>query len=381
MKAKYYLKLRTSFVFSQSLLTRALQQGRYSTAFVFRHQPTSTMGSSSFPSTMRTLLQPSAISTDLILTTHPLPTATPNTSEHLIRVRAFAPCAGELLWPKNFPSFLNIPSPARKLIPCYDFSGIVATAPSSSPFQPGTEVYARTSPGRTGIASEYGIAVTDELAAKPRGLGWEEAASMPMSAETAWQALFVHAGLEEIDSADVGRNAKKRVLVTGASGGVGLWVVQLAKLAGCEVVGTCGPDSIESVKSYGAVDAVNYRTTSLKSWVEEDKSRMFDVVIDCVGKSSLEDAWWAVKDNGTLISICQPPESSKPEGLEKEGVRNAFIIMVPNGEQLKKISGLWEEGKVRPVVDSVFKVEDFENGFKRVASGHAKGKVIITLGE
>jgi len=204
---------------------------------------------------------------------------------------------------------------------------------------------------------------------------------MPMSAETAWQALFIQAGLEEIDSADMGRNAEKRVLVTGASGGVGLWVVQLAKLAGCEVVGTCGPDNIESVKSYGAVEAVNYRTTSLKSWVEEDESRMFDVAVDCVGKSSLEDAWWAVKDNGTLISICQPPENSKPKGLKKEGVRNMFFIITPNGEQLKKISGLWEEGKVRPVVDSVFKFEDFENGFKRVANGHAKGKVIISLGE
>jgi NADPH:quinone reductase-like Zn-dependent oxidoreductase len=204
---------------------------------------------------------------------------------------------------------------------------------------------------------------------------------MPMSAETAWQALFIQAGLEEIGSADMGRNAEKRVLVTGASGGVGLWVVQLAKLAGCEVVGTCGPDNIESVKSYGAVEVVNYRTTSLKSWVEEDESRMFDVVIDCVGKSSLEDAWWAVKDNGTLISICQPPETLKPKGLEKEAVRNLFFIMTPNGDHLKKISGLLEEGKVRPVVDSVFKFEDFENGFKRVASGHAKGKVIISLGK
>jgi NADPH:quinone reductase-like Zn-dependent oxidoreductase len=170
------------------------------------------------------------------------------------------------------------------------------------------------------------------------------------------------------------------VLVTAASGGVGLWVVQLAKLAGCEVVGTCGPDNIEFVKSCGAVEVVNYRTTSLKSWVEEDESRMFDVVIDCVGRSSLEEAWWAVKDNGTLISIYQPPEQLKPKELEKKGVRNLFFIMTPNGEQLKKITGLWEEGKVRPAVDSVFKFENFEKAFERVASGHAKGKVVISFG-
>jgi NADPH:quinone reductase-like Zn-dependent oxidoreductase len=328
---------------------------------------------------MRTLHQ-ALPSTKLSLIEHPTPTAT-GPYEHLIRIHAFAPCAGELLWPINFPSVLNITSPTRRLIPCYDFSGTVVTAPPSSPFQPSAKVCARISPGRTGIASEYGIALTDELAVKPRGLGWEEASSIPMSAETAWQALFVQAGLEAIDSADVGRNAGKRVLVTGASGGVGLWVVQLAKLAGCEVVGTCGPDNIEFVKSCGAVEAVNYRTTSLKSWVKEDESRMFDVVIDCVGKSSLEDAWWAVKDNGTLISICQLPEQSKPKELEKEGVRSLFFIITPNGEHLKKIMGLWEEGKVRPVVDNVFKFEDFEKGFERVASGHAKGKVIISFGE
>jgi NADPH:quinone reductase-like Zn-dependent oxidoreductase len=89
----------------------------------------------------------------------------------------------------------------------------------------------------------------------------------------------------------VGPNAEKRVLVTGVSGGVGVWVMQLAKLAGCEVVGRCGPDNVEFMKSCVAVEAVNYRMTSLKSWVKEDESGMLDVVIGCVGKSSLEDAW------------------------------------------------------------------------------------------
>src|SRR5436190_24054868 len=141
------------------------------------------MSTQSLPDTMQALHQ-ALPTTNLSIIRHPVPTAT-GPDEHLIRIHAFAPCAGELLWPINFASALNIPSPARKLIPCYDFSGTVVTAPPSSPFQPGTEVYARTNPGRTGIASEYGIALTGELAAKPRGLGWEERASMPNSAENA----------------------------------------------------------------------------------------------------------------------------------------------------------------------------------------------------
>jgi hypothetical protein len=87
--------------------------------------------------------------------------------------------------------------------------------------------------------------------------------------------------------------------------------------AGCEVVGTCEPDNVEFVKSCGAVEAVNYHTTSLKSWLEEDESRIFSVMIDCVEKPSREDAWWAIKDNGTLISTCQLPEQLKPKELEK----------------------------------------------------------------
>src|SRR5436853_7612457 len=140
VQVKHYHKLRTSLLFSPSLWVGASQQRHCLTPFLCKHQLASTMAttaSPSLPSTIRTLLQPSALSTDLILTTHPLPTAAPNAYEHLIRIHAFAPCAGELLWPKNFPSFLNIPSPTRKLIPCYDFSRIVATAPSSSPFRPG----------------------------------------------------------------------------------------------------------------------------------------------------------------------------------------------------------------------------------------------------
>jgi len=304
---------------------------------------------------------------------HPTPTAKPNTTEHLIRVHAIALCAGELLWYTNFPAN----NPEKELVPGYDVVGTVITSPPDSPFQPGDAVYTRSNYWRTGCAREYAIVLTEELGRKPERLSWEEAATVPLSAMTAWQALdrAVEGGYE-------GSNLEgKRVLVTAASGGVGSWVVQLAKLAGAEVVATCGPDNVDFVKGLGVSAALNYREIGIKEWAETGKSQEVDIVIDCIGKKSLEESWWAVKDGGVLISIYQPPEQMKPAGLPAKSVKNLFFVMEPVGEQMKKITKLLDEGRAKPVMDSVFAFEDYEKAFQRLDSGHARGKVVIKVAE
>src|ERR1700712_1254331 len=132
-------------------------------------QKFSAMSSITIPKTTRAVFQPDIQSTNLILTTLPLQPAKPNTKEHLIKVYATAPCNGELLWAKNFPSIME---PDRVAVPCNDLSGIVVTAPADSPFQPGTEIYTRTPAARTGNARDFTIAMTDELALKPKNLSW-----------------------------------------------------------------------------------------------------------------------------------------------------------------------------------------------------------------
>ncbi|KAK9320197.1 hypothetical protein V1517DRAFT_330057 [Lipomyces orientalis] len=332
----------------------------------------------SLPTTMRTLLQPSSDSKDLAIASHPLPTANPSLGEHLIRVHACAPCAGELLWPKNFP-----PPKPRELVPCPEMAGTIISAPEDSPFRPGDEVYARTNYVRPGNAREYTIGVTDELDHRPKGLSWPEAAAIPLSAETAWQALLIHAGIvgggEEADfSAAREAWSGKRVLVTAASGGVGMWVTQLACLLGAEVVGTCGPDNVALVQSLGASEVLNYRTTDLQEWAERPGKKV-DVVIDCIGRKSLEDAWWTVKDGGVVLSIFQPPKLVCPEGYKGEGVRDVFFVMEPNRIHLEEITKLVEQGKCRSRVDSVWPLEQFQEAFKRLDSGHARGKIILDL--
>ena len=326
---------------------------------------------------MKALLQPDAASTNLILSTAKVPVVNPNSNEQLIRVHAAAFCRGELLWTKNFP--LAGPS-SKELVPCDDVAGTVVTAPSSSPFRVGDEVYARTNYNRTGCACEYTIGLTEELAIRPSRLTWAESASVPLSSLTAWQALFVHAGLDMKATTDQGKaQGTIRVLVTGASGAVGIWVVQLARLAGAEVVAMCGPDNVDFVRSLGATEVIDYKTTGLREWVEAKKDNKVDVVIDCSGNGSLRDAWWCVKDGGMLISICQPPEQVKPANWTGTDVKNFFFIMEPNGMQLKELTKLVSEGRCMTNLDSVWALEEYGEALKRLESGQARGKVVLNL--
>jgi NADPH:quinone reductase-like Zn-dependent oxidoreductase len=261
-------------------------------------------------------------------------------------------------------------------------AGTVISAPPDSPFKVGDAVYARTNYTRPGNARDYTIAVTDELALIPKGLSWVQAAAVPVSAETAWQILFVHGvnsdgeGGGEVDWETARRFwGGKRVLVTAASGGVGMWVVQLAVLLGAEVVGTCGSGNLEFVRSLGAM-ALDYRVVDLKDWAGSEGK--VDVVVDCVGGRALGDAWWTVRDGGVVLSIFQPPLMVRPEGIEGD-VKDVFFVMQPVRRQLEEITKLIERGECRGMVDSVWPLEQYEEAFKRLDGGHAKGKIVFDL--
>jgi len=221
------------------------------------------------------------------------------------------------------------------------------------------------------------------MAKKPKNLSWAEAAACPMSAETAWQALFVHSGGVLRAEAGVGGKGK-RVFVTAASGGVGVWVVQLAKWVGATVVGSCSGRNEEWVRGLGA-DEVVERGIDLKGWVEEGdadgkgEDRMVDIVVDCFGGRVLEEAWWIVKEGGMVVSIFEEPEGRRPEGCEVRVAKSLFFVMGSDGEQLGEVTRLVEEGVCRPSVDWVVPFGEFERAFERVASGGTRGKVVLDL--
>ncbi|CAF9935160.1 MAG: hypothetical protein HETSPECPRED_009678 [Heterodermia speciosa] len=308
------------------------------------------------PSQMRALhLQPP--STLLPSTTTPVPTPSP--SQYLIHVSTTSITANELTWPETLRRAHPIPG--------HDLCGTVVSSPSSdteaSPaFKIGDEVIALTSFSRDGAAAEYIVAEPGELAPKPKNLTQKEAAAVPLSVLTAWQALFVHGGLT--------RSADVSVLVLGAAGGVGVMAVQLARWHGARrLVGTCSGRNVEFVKSLGAHEVVDYS--------KDEVEGQFDVVLDCVGGRAQDECWKNVKERGMLVSVATPlPEEKKSE---YPLVQTVYFVVEPDGEQLGMLSELFESGKMKAFVDADFALEGGPSAFELLAKGHTRGKIVLML--
>lgn len=327
------------------------------------------------PATARTLIFNPDTDT-LRLFSKPPPEVDESKTDHLIRVHATALCARELRWPTEFPSAIYADNPSRQITPGYDLAGTVVTSPPDSPFKSGDDIFARTLPSRPGNAREYTIARTSELALKPRGLDWEQTATVPLSAITAWQVLFEHGGVKGLDDPDA---KGKRILVTAAAGGVGVWLVQLARVAGLDVVAQIGSKENERfVRELGAVETVNYKEMSLKEWA--DKGGRADIVLDSLGGKTLEECWYCVKEGGVLISIVESTEETKPARFDRD-VKDMFFIMRPDGKQLTEISKLLEKSECRPILDSVWELDEYEKAFQKLDEGHARGKIVIRVNQ
>ena len=225
-------------------------------------------------------------------------TPSPDPGEVLVRVHAAAITRGELEWPVD-----RLPA-----IPSYELSGVVVGS--------GEEVYALTPFDRDGVAAEYSVVPADVLAPKPSRLSHIEAAALPMGGLTAWQALFVHGRLT--------RN--ERVLVTGASGGVGHVAVQLARYAGAAVV----------------------------------ESGPVDLVFDTRGG--------------------EVPAAERVVTIAAEMPGATYFIVEPGREQLVELATLVDAGELRTEVDSVFPLPEAPSAFERLAAHGKRGKVVLEVG-
>jgi NADPH:quinone reductase-like Zn-dependent oxidoreductase len=316
----------------------------------------------------------------------PLPTPSP--TQYLVKTHAVALTNGELLWPR--PEELTTSTPGVEFV-----AKVVASPSPTAKFQSGDEVYGRVQYPNPGAAREYTLSDDAELALRPKNISVAEAATIPVSALTAWQALFEQFNLPPPSSPSSSSNAatgtaQRRILITNASGGVGIWAVQLAKLIGLYVIGTTGTQNVDFVRSLGADEVLDYRETNIRRWAtdggeaEAPHSRKVDLLFDCIGGASLEQAWHAVKPHGQVLSIVPPADMQwkwdleRPEGVDGS-VGGRFFVMHPSGEQLGEITRLVELGKVRPVVDSVYGLDEFEEAFDRLKSGRTRGKVVLRV--
>ncbi|CAJ0544339.1 Ff.00g035670.m01.CDS01 [Fusarium sp. VM40] len=338
------------------------------------------MASMKLPATMKAVLQPDKNSHKLILCEQPVPVPT-HPEDVLVRVHATAPCKGELDWAVWSPDYF----PKDKIaIPGQDLAGTVVSAPADSGFKTGDEVYARIEANRPGAAAEYVLARVPELSIRPKNLSWAETAATPISALTAYQALFVHGGLDPLalsgDAAAQDKISKFRVLITAGAGAVGSLAIQLAREARvAAVVAAVSPKNIDFVRELGATDVIDYTKESAGDWVAKDvEHREFDLVFDCIGGPSLSQAWYAIRDGGRLVSVCNVPEDSRPEDIKKE-VQSLFFVITPLGKDLDVMKELLEDGRLRPSIDSVVGLDGFAKAWEKMESGKARGKVVVKI--
>lgn len=268
----------------------------------------------------------------------------------------------------------------------HDVAGVVVrVGPQVHQFKVGDEVYARPDDFRIGTFAELVAVKADSVAIKPRNITMEEAASIPLVGLTAWQAL--------VEKAQLRRGQK--VFIQAGSGGVGTFAIQLAKHLGATVATTASAGNTHLVKSLGADVVIDYKKDDFEARLSD-----FDVVLNSQDGKTLMKSLKVLKPGGHLISISGPPDPLFAQDIKAPwlvrqvmrvlsfGARRqaqrlqvgyAFLFMKASGSQLRQITSLIESGAIRPVVDKVFPFESTNDALAYVASGRAKGKVVIKV--
>lgn len=293
-----------------------------------------------------------------------LPEPTPGPGQLLLRVVAssvnpidWKRASGEMRWlmPVRFPA-----------VPGYDVAGeVLALGEGVAGFRVGERVHARLRQDHGAACAERTVAGVDVTAPLPEGVGWAEAAALPLAGMTALQALRDEARVPM-------EGATERVLVVGASGGVGHLAVQLAVAAGARVTGVCSGRNAALVSSLGAHAVVDY--------TQPDPFRGlsgFDVVVDCVGGSP--SAWTGLLAPGGRFASTMPGAAvflrSFANPLTSVSVRP--VMLKPNAADLRFLDGLVAQGRLRVVIDGRFPLDQLAEAWTRSRSGRAVGKIVI----
>ena len=229
-------------------------------------------------------------------------------------------------------------------------------------FKQGDAVYGMTvTGGFSGGYAEYALAKADAIALKPKELTFEEASAIPIAALTAWQAIFNLANLQ----------SGQRILITGASGGVGSFAVQFAKAKGAFVIGTASGRNEEFVRSLGADEFVDYTAQPFEEVVKE-----VDVVFDTVGGDTQERAFQTLKKGGFLATSAGTPSAEK---VKEFGVEAEFVFCKPNAAQLTEINNLIEDGKVKIHIEMILPLTEVKKAHQFSKAGRTRGKIVLTV--
>jgi NADPH:quinone reductase-like Zn-dependent oxidoreductase len=302
-----------------------------------------------------------------------VPAPSPGPGEVLVRVRAAGIDRGTEHLMTGLPLAMRLGTGIRRPrqpTPGRDLAGVVeAVGERVTRFAVGDAVFGT---GR-GALAELARAREDRLAPKPAGLSFEEAAAVPVSAQTALQGLR-----------DVGRvEAGQTVLVIGASGGVGSYVVQLATAFGAEVTAVCSTGKLDFVRSLGADHVIDYTRSDV-----EEGNRRYDLILDIGGNRPVSRLRKLLTARGTLV-IVGGEDAGRWLGMRRQlGAvalspfvrhRLAMYVTKENVRHLETLRGLADRGGFRPAIDRVFPFESAPEAIARLESGAARGKVVVRV--
>ena len=252
-----------------------------------------------------------------------------------------------------------------------DVAGVVEVAGTGvTKFKPGDEVFGIA----TGSYAEYAIAREDKLAPKPSNLTFEQSAVVAISGLTALQGVRDHGKVQP----------GQKVLIIGASGGVGTFAVQIAKSYGAEVTGVCSTAKVDLVKSIGADHVIDYTHDDFA-----EGQRRYDVILDIGGNATLSRLRRALTPKGTLVIAGGETDGRLLGGADRQlraiamspfvGQKLGSYISSENAEDLIVLKELIEAGKVTPAIDRTYSLTEVPDAIRYIEEGHARGKVAITI--
>lgn len=317
---------------------------------------------------------------------HLLELPVPAVQDHEILIQVHAASVNQLDAKIKAGEFKMLLPYKLPLILGHDLAGVVTKVGSMvTKFKIGDEVYAKAADFHIGAFAEYISLHEDDAARKPSHISMEQAASLPLVALTAWQALVEKARLQK----------GQKVFIQAGSGGVGTIAIQLAKHLGAQVATTTSAANFELVKSLGADVVIDYRKDDFEKILKD-----YDVVLNSQDSNTLEKSLRVLKPGGIAISITGPPttemaavikvnwfmkmilnflSSSIRKQAKSLGVNYSFLFMRAEGSQLSEITRLIESGAIQPVVDKIYPFDQTNEALAYVESGRAKGKVVIKI--
>lgn len=266
-----------------------------------------------------------------------------------------------------------------------DFAGrVIKAGKNVKDYAPGDDVYGRPPILRIGTFAERIALPHDSIAPMPKGLDYAQAASVPLAALTAWQALVDVANLQK----------GQKVLIHAGAGGVGVFAIQIAKSLGADIATTASANKHDMLRALGAKTLIDYHQQDFANALKN-----YDVVLDAIGGDTLMRSLGIVRKGGIVVSLSGPPDQAFAKQFKlgwivrfalammskkvrkaarRYGVRYQYLFMHDSGAQLAMLAKLIEDGAVKPVLDRQFDFTQTDQAIAYAEKSHASGKVIIT---